>query len=71
MGNMSYCRFENTADDLRDCLNAINNNEHFDLNRDEMKGLLSIIEDARELYYMFGDQTDEDIKKQIYRDEQD
>ena len=70
MGNMSYCRFENTAEDLRDCLKAINNNYHFDLNSYEMKGLLSIIEDARELYYMFGDQTEEDIKKQLYRDEE-
>ena len=24
MGNMSYCRFENTMADLRDCLNHIN-----------------------------------------------
>jgi hypothetical protein len=71
MGNMSYCRFENTADALRDCLNAINNNEHFDLNSYEMKGLLSIIEDARELYYMFGDQSEEDIKKQCFLDEED
>lgn len=71
MGNMSYCRFENTAEDLRDCLKAIYNGEHFDLNSYEMKGLLSIIEDARELYYMFGDQTEEDIKKQLYRDEED
>ena len=23
MANMSYCRFENTADDLDDCVNAI------------------------------------------------
>ncbi len=23
MGNMSYCRFENTAQDLRDCLNNL------------------------------------------------
>ena len=28
MGNMSYCRFENTARDLRDCLEAINDGEH-------------------------------------------
>ena len=24
MGNMSYCRFENTADDFRDCMNGGN-----------------------------------------------
>ena len=27
MPNMSYCRFENTFDDLRDCLFALENNE--------------------------------------------
>ena len=27
MGNMSYCRFENTARDLKDCVQAINNGE--------------------------------------------
>lgn len=25
MPNMSYCRFENTYDDLRDCLEALDN----------------------------------------------
>jgi len=25
MGNMSYCRFENTLADMRDCLNALQN----------------------------------------------
>ena len=25
MGNMSYCRFENTLTDMRDCLNALEN----------------------------------------------
>ena len=27
MGNMSYCRFENTSRDLQDCLSAIYNGE--------------------------------------------
>ena len=31
MSNMSYCRFENTALDLRDCLDAIQNGEINDL----------------------------------------
>ena len=32
MGNMSYCRFENTANDLRDCVNAIRRGEYDELN---------------------------------------
>ncbi len=31
MSNMSYCRFENTARDLRDCRDAIENGEINDL----------------------------------------
>jgi hypothetical protein len=31
MVNMSYCRFENTARDLKDCLNAIQDNKIHDL----------------------------------------
>ena len=27
MGNMSYCRFENTARDLEDCVIALQNND--------------------------------------------
>ena len=39
MPNMSYCRFENTMRDLRDCLNHINNeaeNNHDEEARWEM-----------------------------------
>lgn len=39
MGNMSYCRFENTMSDLRDCLNHIHReaeNEYDERARKEM-----------------------------------
>ena len=40
---MSYCRFENTARDLRDCLDAIENGAHTeDLNSYERKYLIKI-----------------------------
>ena len=39
MANMSYCRFQNTVQDLQDCLYAIEealaNDEPMDLSRDE------------------------------------
>ena len=53
MSNMSYCRFHNTAQDLDDCLDAIQN-ELFNgepLSRMELEGLqgiLDIIEDIEE-----------------------
>ena len=52
MGNMSYCRFENTARDLRDCLDAIENNEHNRLSKYEVQGLEDIIDYAQEIVNM-------------------
>ena len=49
MGNMSYCRFENTARDLQDCLNAINRGEIVELNEYEVEGLRNILELCKEI----------------------
>jgi hypothetical protein len=43
MGNMSYCRFENTAQDLEDCLKAIDNEETNDLSDYEIEGLEKLL----------------------------
>ena len=43
MGNMSYCRFENTARDLQDCVNAIDRGETDELNEYETSGLADIL----------------------------
>ena len=49
MGNMSYCRFENTARDLQDCINAINRGETDELNDYEVEGLRNILELCKEI----------------------
>ncbi len=49
---MSYCRFENTARDLRDCVEAINNNETEDLNNYEKEGLEELLILSREIVDM-------------------
>ena len=49
MGNMSYCRFENTAYDLRDCLDAIQNRETEDLSTYEVEGLEKILDLAHRI----------------------
>jgi hypothetical protein len=50
MSNMSYCRFENTAKDLLDCLIAIENNEINDLSSIyEVRGLSKILEYSGEI----------------------
>lgn len=40
---MSYCRFENTAKDLQDCVNAIDRGETDELNDYEKSGLAEIL----------------------------
>ena len=42
MPNMSYCRFENTARTLQDCVNAIQDNEVNDLSTYEVNGLAEL-----------------------------
>jgi len=43
MGNMSYCRFENTARDLADCVRAIQDGETDDLSTYERTGLNELL----------------------------
>ena len=53
MANMSYCRFENTARDLRDCVHAIENGEHTDdLSSYEKDGLEEILSLCEQLFFM-------------------
>ena len=49
MANMSYCRFENTARDLADCVNAINRGETDELNNYEIDGLKDILDLAERI----------------------
>ena len=46
---MSYCRFENTARDLADCVNAINRGETDELNNYEIDGLKDILDLAERI----------------------
>jgi len=52
---MSYCRFENTSDDLQDCLNAIYNGETDDLNEYEQRGLKQILKISKLIVQMEDD----------------
>ena len=44
MPNMSYCRFENTVNDMQDCLNAIEDRETSDLSDNEVEALQHFLE---------------------------
>jgi len=46
---MSYCRFENTARDLVDCVDAINRGEIHELNNYELDGLKDILDLAEQI----------------------
>jgi hypothetical protein len=53
MGNMSYCRFENTANALRDCLEAINDGEHEKgLSPYEKSGLQDLLSSCEDIFHM-------------------
>ena len=52
MGNMSYCRFENTARDLQDCVKALLNREAEELSHYELNGLALILEYANDIIDM-------------------
>ena len=66
MANMSYCRFENTAHDLRDCLEVLNAiridipKPLNDLSYSEIQGLKDIIDYSQEIVNMR-----ENIEKEI------
>jgi len=63
MGNMSYCRFENTANDLKDCVWALNDQDirQGDLGSYEIRGLKDLLDYARDIVYM------EDYIKEVVR----
>ena len=55
MANMSYCRFENTANDLQDCIYAIQDNEINDMSTYEIRGAKDLIELARDFINNYED----------------
>jgi hypothetical protein len=55
MGNMSYCRFENTAADLRDCLE---NMDDCDLSESEKRARKRIIKMAKQITDDYGDEVE-------------
>ena len=61
---MGYCRFENTARDLGDCLDAIENDKHKDLSRDELRGLEDLLGSCNEIYHM-KEEIEDEIENQI------
>ena len=49
MPNMSYCRFENTAKDMRDCIDAIEEGDTSELSSSEVRALEEFLDLVREI----------------------
>lgn len=52
MGNMSYCRFENTVEDMKDCINAIEDRDVYELSDYEVRALEKFLTLAHEITSM-------------------
>ena len=52
MPNMSYCRFENTAKDMQDCIYAIEERDVYDFSDYELRGFKEVYELAQEIVNM-------------------
>lgn len=52
MANMSYCRFENTAQALQDCVWAIENDEVYNFSDYELNGFKKLIRLAEDIVQM-------------------
>ena len=49
---MSYCRFENTAKDMQDCIYAIEERDVYDFSDYELRGFKEVYELAQEIVNM-------------------
>lgn len=59
MGNMSYCRFENTLNDLRDCYNHMGNPD--ELSGSEKWVMLDMINLCKRISEQYDHMDDDDI----------
>ena len=60
MGNMSYCRFQNTYQDLRDCEEALNENELEDLSESELEYAKRLIKKCQRITQDYGHLIEEE-----------
>ena len=64
--NMSYCRFENTVSDLRDCYNNMDSN---DLSKSEFYARRHLIELCMSIACEYVDLLGEDFKEEFDEDD--
>lgn len=59
MANMSYCRFQNTVADLRDCYDALSEQEPAELSQDEQAALWRMVRLCRKIVDDYEDSAPE------------
>lgn len=60
MGNMSYCRFENTLRDLQDCHRAMN--DGLELSQSEQRNFIRMVELCRDITDMYEGYSEKELK---------
>ena len=68
MGNMSYCRFQNTAKDFQDCVNAMN--EGLELSKREQESFIRMVKLCREVAENYEGMDDDELRE-LSSDEDD
>lgn len=63
MPNMSYCRFENTFRDLKDCKSAFE--DEVKLSKSELDYALKLIETCRGIAEFWESWSDDQIRKEL------
>lgn len=68
MANMSYCRFQNTVTDLRDCYEALGEKDISELSTEELRAAKRLLCTVQDMYFDFlveGSNTFENIENEI------
>lgn len=68
MANMSYCRFQNTVNDLRDCYEALGEKDISELSTEELRAAWQLLCMVQDMYFDFlveGSNTFENIENEI------
>ena len=64
MGNMSYCRFENTSNDLMDCMEALeglDSEQVYEMSTYEREGLLELVRLSNDISNQFSLEDIQDL----------
>ena len=65
MANMSYCRFQNTAQDIKDCIDAINEEDLKEMSNREEQAFIDFVLHCKEVAESFEDMDEDEIREFI------